>query len=96
MTRKRKLIHKIGKKKTDKKCYFCFCDEYALLDVHRIVEGCYGGEYSEHNTITVCASCHRRIHAGTIKIDRKFFTSNGKYILHFWQDNVEKWEYEPD
>ncbi len=93
---RRKLVNKIAKKRTDKKCYFCFCNEYALLDLHRIIEGCQGGDYSEFNTVTVCSNCHRRIHADVIKIDRKYRTSDGRWKLHFWESGEEKWQYPPE
>lgn len=81
------------KKLLDKKCYFCGCDEYALLDVHRIVEGSKGGKYIEFNTVTVCSLCHRKIHAGMIKIDRKYFSTSGRWVLHYFDENgVEHWD----
>lgn len=90
MSRK-KLINKVIKKKCDKKCYFCPCDIYELLDVHRIVDGAKGGEYTDFNTITSCALCHRKIHAGLIRIDRKYNSTSGKFVLHCWIDGEEKW-----
>lgn len=86
MARKKRLVNKIEKKLFDKKCYFCSCDQYELLDVHRIVEGCEGGEYTAYNTVTVCSNCHRKIHAGFIRIDRKYFTSNGVWVLHYFDE----------
>jgi hypothetical protein len=90
--RKRKLANKVILKKVAKKCYFCDINDYALLDVHRIIPGEDGGKYTEMNSLVVCSNCHRRIHDGQIKIDRKYFTTAGKYILHFWEGNEEKWE----
>ena len=89
--RQKKIINKIAKKKIDKKCYFCSCDIYALLDVHRIIEGANDGEYIEFNTITCCSNCHRKVHSGLIKIDRKYYSTKG-WILHFWINGEEKWE----
>jgi hypothetical protein len=90
--RKRKIIDKKVKKIIDKKCYFCSCDKYELLDVHRIVEGSQGGKYVDHNSVSCCALCHRKIHAGIIKIDRKYPTSLGQWVLHYWINGEEKWE----
>jgi hypothetical protein len=92
----KRLINKVGKKKKDKYCYFCEQSEYIFLEVHRIVEGCQGGEYSEFNSISVCAHCHIKIHAGIIKIDRKYLTTNGKYKLHYFENGEEKWKYPPE
>lgn len=87
----KRLINKIAKKKFNKKCYFCEETNYSLLQVHRIVEGCVGGKYTELNTVTVCANCHCKIHSGTIRIDRKYLSSSGKYILHYWINDEENW-----
>ena len=91
MARKKKLIDKQVKKRCDKKCYFCEEDDYAVLDVHRIIPGEEGGEYTEHNTVTVCACCHRRCHDGQILIDRKY-QSTGGTVLHYWKDGKEFWD----
>ena len=88
---KRKLVNKKHKKLKDGKCYFCDCDNYKLLDLHRCQEGKDGGKYTEFNTITVCTLCHRKIHTDLIKIDRKYFSTSGKWILHYWIDGEEKW-----
>ncbi|MEI8270967.1 MAG: HNH endonuclease, partial [bacterium] len=86
MTRKKTLINKIYKKKQDKKCYFCPCDDYDLLDVHRINEGSNGGRYTEFNTVVVCSLCHRKIHSGKIKVFRKYFSTKG-WVLHYLDEN---------
>ena len=90
--RKRKLANKVVLKKVAKKCYFCDVNDYALLDVHRIIPGEKGGKYTAINSLVVCSNCHRRIHDGQIKIDRKYLTTAGNYILHFWEGNEEKWQ----
>jgi hypothetical protein len=90
--KKHKLINKKIKKLIDKKCKFCDCSTYELLDVHRIIEGNKGGKYTDHNTVTVCSLCHRKIHAGIIKVDRKFFSTAG-WVLHYFDENgVEKYD----
>lgn len=89
MRRKRKLINKKIKKLVDKKCKFCGESEYCALDVHRIIPGCEGGKYTDHNTITVCAVCHRKIHDGKIKIDRKYPSTQG-WVLHYYNENKEE------
>lgn len=81
---RRKLIDKIATKKHQGKCNFCDVDDYQLLDVHRISPGAEGGVYSAANSVVVCSNCHRKIHAGKIKIDRKYFSSSGTYVIHCW------------
>lgn len=88
---KNKLINKQVKKRNDKKCYFCDENDYCKLQCHRIHEGKDGGKYTDFNVITVCANCHLRIHDEQIKIDRKYFCSNGKHVLHYWDENKEYW-----
>lgn len=87
----KKLINKKAKKKTEGQCFFCEEDDYAVLDCHRIVEGADGGEYTDFNTVVVCANCHRRIHDEQIVIDRKYFSTSGQYVLHYWEDGEEFW-----
>jgi hypothetical protein len=92
MGRKRTLIDKQVKKIIEGKCYFCDCCNYDLLDVHRIAYESEENKYTEFNTVVVCSLCHRKIHSGIIKIDRKYFCTNGKWILHYWIENEEKWD----
>lgn len=88
----RRIINKQIKKKIDKKCYFCEVDDYACLNCHRIIPGSENGRYTEHNTICCCANCHAKIHDGQIKIDRKYYSTSGKWVLHFWENDKEKWK----
>lgn len=76
----------------EKKCKFCSSSDYCLLDVHRILEGKNGGEYTETNTIVCCVSCHRKIHAGKIKIDRKYPSTAGWVLHYFDEKGVEHWD----
>ena len=86
------LINKQVKKKHDGKCYFCSEADYDLLDVHRIREGANGGKYTEHNTITVCSNCHRKIHADKIQIHGRYLSTSGRYVLHCTnEDGEEVW-----
>lgn len=87
----KRKVDKKAKKHFDKKCFFCDEDNYDLLDVHRIIPGEDGGEYTEFNSLTVCANHHRLIHSGKIKIDRKYYSTKGN-ILHYWIDDVEYWK----
>jgi len=87
--RKKKLVNKAIKKKTDKRCKFCGADDYCTLDVHRIVPGERGGEYTPLNTVTCCSNCHRKAHEGKIRIDRMYFSTMG-WILHYFDESGEE------
>jgi hypothetical protein len=92
MSRRRKTINKKIKKLIDKKCYFCGENNYCVLDVHRILPGSEGGIYSEHNSVTACSNCHRKIHDGKIKLDRKYYSTKG-WVLHYFDENqIEHWD----
>jgi len=77
------------KKLSDKFCFFCGEDDYDLLDAHRIIEG---GKYEDFNILTNCSNCHRKIHSGRIKILGKHFCSNGNFVIHYIEDEEEKWK----
>lgn len=85
------IINKVVKKKIDKSCCFCGDDNYSLLDVHRIEPGSKGGKYTDHNSVTLCCRCHRLVHAGEIIIDRKYFSTLGRWLVHYWEHGEEKW-----
>lgn len=87
--RKKKLVNKVFKKKADRECYFCGEKEYCTLDVHRILPGEKGGVYTEFNTVTICGNCHRKVHDGKIKIDRKYYSTGG-WILHYFDESGEE------
>lgn len=77
----------------EKKCYFCGEEEYKVLDVHRIVEGKDGGTYHNLNTIVICCKCHRKVHAGIIKVFRKHLCTSGKWLLHYIDEHgKEQWK----
>lgn len=89
------VVMLINKKVTKIKsggCQFCDESDYAVLDCHRIVPGEDGGRYTMHNTIVACANCHRKVHDGQIKIDKKYSTSGGGFVLHYWENDKEHWE----
>ena len=73
------------------KCHICGEKEYKLLDVHRWrVEGKDGGKYSNDNCLCVCVSCHRLIHANSIKIIGIFNSSCGKLLNYIDTNGKEK------
>jgi hypothetical protein len=88
--RKAHLIDKQLAKRAAKKCTFCPESDYDVLDVHRIIEGKDGGKYTEHNTVVACACCHRRIHAGDIRIIGKFYCTAGRYVVNYVENGQEK------
>jgi 5-methylcytosine-specific restriction endonuclease McrA len=92
MGKRDRLIHKPHKKQVDKKCFFCGNEDYCTLDVHRIVPGSDGGKYTEHNTVTSCSNCHRKIHDGKIKIDRKYPSTKGWLLHYFDEEGYEHWD----
>ena len=90
--RKKNIINKKIKKLIDKKCKFCGQSDYCTLDVHRIKPGSEGGKYIELNCITTCVNCHRKIHDGKIKLDRKYYSTCG-WILHYFDEyGNEHWD----
>jgi len=85
----KRLSKKQIKKRVDKKCYFCNCEDYELLDVHRIVPGEEGGKYTDWNMVTTCCLCHRKIHAEKIKILGRYMSTKGA-VLHFIDENGQE------
>lgn len=77
---KPKLINKKLHKLVAGCCKICKADIYDILDVHRIVPGEQGGKYTEFNTVVICSNCHRKVHAGTIVIDRWYSSTAGKLL----------------
>lgn len=88
---KRKLIDKQATKHFEKCCKFCGETDYSVLDLHRVFPGSEGGEYTEQNTVVLCAVCHRKVHAGSIIIDRKYLSTSGQFVVHCWISGEEKW-----
>jgi hypothetical protein len=76
-------------------CLFCGEKDYSVLDPHRIFEGRNGGTYVEENVVVCCATCHRKIHAGKIKVLGKHRSyGTWKMWLVHWvdEDGEEKWK----
>lgn len=80
------------RKKIDGCCHFCGESDYSLLDVHRIIEGQHGGKYTDFNCVTCCSLCHRKVHSGRIKILGKHYSTAGRYVLHYLEDEQEIWK----
>lgn len=90
MGKKRHSRQQIAKL-SSKGCYFCGESNYDLLDAHRVIPGSDGGKYNDHNILVLCSNCHRRTHTGAIRIDRKYLSTAGRWVLHCWIDGEEKW-----
>ncbi len=89
MAKRVKLINKKIFKLSAGKCLFCGESDYALLDIHRIIEGKNLGKYHKHNCLVACSNCHRRIHDGQIKIDRYYPCTGGIDKLRVIIDDKE-------
>jgi len=83
---RKRLVNKIARKRLTRKCHFCPESQYELLDIHRIIPGDSGPGYIESNIVCSCANCHRKIHAGIIKVFRKYFSTRG-WVLHYIDEN---------
>lgn len=93
MARPPKPINKKAYKKSHEKCFFCEESDYAALQCHRIIPGEKGGTYHESNTLSICANCHCKVHAGNIKIDRKYKKLTGpNWAVRYWIDEKEYWK----
>lgn len=89
----KKLTKKQIKKRIDKSCYICGCSDYDLLDVHRLIPGEDGGKYVDWNMLTTCCLCHRKIHTNKIKIIGKYFSSSGRYVIcYIDEEGKEIWK----
>ena len=86
--KKKRYSRQYIKKKTDGKCFICSEDNYKVLDAHRIIEG---GTYHKSNVLTLCVKCHRLTHNGDIKFDRKYNSTSGHPVVHFWYKEQEYW-----
>jgi len=91
MAKRCKIINKKAFKQSEGKCRICGESDYATLDVHRIIEGKKGGKYEDHNSVVLCCKCHRKVHDNQIVIDRYYLCSNGHYLLHVYDNGVEKY-----
>jgi len=82
-----KLINKKIYKKSEGKCRICGETDYDTLDVHRaITEGKDGGKYTLPNSVCSCCKCHRKIHAGKIKILGWCNSTKGQ-VLHIIRED---------
>lgn len=76
----RRVRVQTARKRFSGKCFFCPCSDYEALQCHRIVPGADGGEYVFENTLCLCATCHCKVTAGTIKVFARRYGTSGSYI----------------
>ena len=62
-------------------CQLCG-KKHVRLEVHHIIFRSNGGTDDENNLITLCEECHKGVHDGTIKLDKKPKKINLKYATH--------------
>lgn len=84
-------ISKQNFKRIEKHCKICGEDNYNLLDVHRLIAGEEGGDYTLGNSIVLCCRCHRRVHAGEIIIEGKYKSTTG-FVIHYFEGEQEFWK----
>ena len=77
-------------KRIERECSFCKEDLLDVLDCHRIKHGSDGGKYTKGNIVVCCANCHRKCHSGNIQILGKHLSTSGRYVVHYLEDNIEK------
>lgn len=69
-------------------CLVCGEADPAALDCHRaLVPGKDGGGYGSPDTLMVlCATCHRKAHAGSIAVLGRHLGTSGRY---FWRCRID-------
>lgn len=65
-------------KGTGDSCENCGFDVKEVLDIHHIIPKALGGSNESDNKVTLCANCHRMIHAGLLDTIPK----KGQTIIH--------------
>ncbi len=86
---------KHSKKLLAGKCTFCPEAAIAVLDAHRVVQGCDGGVYQWGNILVLCANCHRKVHGGLIVVKGRYNTSKARVAVIVEDQGVERVYYEP-
>jgi 5-methylcytosine-specific restriction endonuclease McrA len=73
----------------DGRCFFCPEAAPEALQCHRIVPGEQGGAYRWENALTLCATCHAKVTAGTIVVRARRLSTAGP-VIECVVDGVEK------
>lgn len=73
-------MNKQAVKHLERQCRVCHEPAYHALDVHRLTPG---SRYHPLLTLVLCASCHRKVHAGLIQIhsQRLYLRTDGVYVV---------------
>lgn len=66
------------------------CSRGTNLHLHHIIKRCMGGNHSEDNLITLCASCHRHIETGDIEHAIKACAKNRRKYYEIYDDSMTK------
>ena len=77
-------------KKARGKCVLCGETNINVLDIHRIYEGHKGGTYDDENTVCLCSNDHRKVHAGEIKIIRKYKTLSHREYIEVVENGISR------
>jgi hypothetical protein len=84
MARRGRLVNKALIKRIAGKCRLCPEPNYEALDVHRIIPGEMGGEYTYDNVVVLCSRCHRLVHVDKFYvIDRWYMSTAGRLLRVF-------------
>ena len=92
MAKKPELNPKINKqnfKHVAGKCRLCGQGPYEILHVHRIHPGRDGGEYTQLNSVPLCANCHALVETGSIAIHAWLSSTKGS-VLHITDENGDE------
>ena len=82
-------INKQSFKRAKGNCRLCGEKAYETLNVHRLKPRAEGGKYRKRNVICICANCHAKVHAGTIQVDRLYFSTQG-WLLRIIDKNGQE------
>jgi hypothetical protein len=77
-------------KRIDGRCLLCDERDLTVLDAHRITPG---GGYGAGLVATLCACCHRRVHAGQVEVLARYKSTAGRDCLHVREAGADRWIY---
>jgi predicted restriction endonuclease len=80
-----------AKKKFTGRCLLCGEADQSLLDSHRVLPGEQGGQYRWENVMPLCSNCHRRVHAGAVKVKGRYLSTGGYWLWLVEEAGEERW-----